>query len=93
MSQVSDIEMRLFSKITRPFARAIGTKFVLMDDNTKAHRANIINQYHETNSIKKIERHSNSPDLNPSKHVWDVQQRVTLHYFYPCLLTTQVVPF
>jgi hypothetical protein len=39
----------------RPFTGAISAEFVLMDDNTRPHRAKIVNQYLEAETIERME--------------------------------------
>jgi hypothetical protein len=39
----------------RPFAGAIGAEFILMDDNARPYRANIVNQHIEAKTIDKME--------------------------------------
>ena len=51
----------------RPYAGAVGENFILMDDNARAHRARITDQYLEQATIVRI-------DLNPIKHAWDMLQ-------------------
>lgn len=44
-----------------------------MNDNASPQRANIVNQYFETETLKKkMEQPLKSPDLNPIKHVLDI---------------------
>lgn len=50
-------------------------KFVLMTDYVRPHRANIMSQNRDAETIKKTGRSSKSLDLNTIKHVWDVLQR------------------
>lgn len=51
-----------------------------MNDNVMPHRANIINQNLDAETIKKTGRFSKSLDLNTIKHVWNVLQRNVQHY-------------
>lgn len=50
-------------------------KFVLMTDYVRPHRANIMSQNRDAETIKKTGRSSKSLDLYTIKHVWDVLQR------------------
>ena len=56
----------------RPYAEAIGPQFILMNDNARPHRAPLVDQYLDNESIERMEWPSRFPDLNPIKHVWDM---------------------
>ena len=58
----------------RPYAGAVGENIILMDDNARAHRARITDQYLEQATIVHMERPARSPDLNPIEHAWDMLQ-------------------
>ena len=57
-----------------PYAGAVCENFILMDDNARAHRARITDQYLEQATIVRMEWPARFPDLNPIEHAWDMLQ-------------------
>ncbi|GFV36439.1 transposable element Tcb2 transposase [Trichonephila clavipes] len=55
--------------IVVPYAAAIGNDFILMDDNCRLHRANLVEDFLFEEGIVRMEWPACSPDMNPIKHV------------------------
>ena len=45
---------------------------VLQDDNARPHRARIVQQFLQQNSVDHLDWPARSPDLSPIEHVWDI---------------------
>ncbi|KFM64816.1 Transposable element Tcb2 transposase, partial [Stegodyphus mimosarum] len=59
----------------RPYAGAIGDAFLLQDDNARPHRARIVDDYLQQETIMRMEWPTPSPDLNSIEQVWDALAR------------------
>ncbi|GFW59626.1 transposable element Tcb2 transposase [Trichonephila clavipes] len=70
---------RYRDEILRPiavsYAAAIGDDFILMDDNCRPHRANLVEDFLFEEGIVLMEWPACSPDINPIEHVWDAVGR------------------
>lgn len=61
--------------IVRSFRINHGPRFVLVDDNAPAHRAQRINAALREYDITRLDWPAGSPDLNPIEHAWDAVKR------------------
>ncbi|GFV75617.1 transposable element Tcb2 transposase [Trichonephila clavipes] len=70
---------RYADEILRPhviaYAVAIGDSFVFQDDNARPHRARLVENMLEAETIQRMEWPACSSDLNPIEHVWDMLGR------------------
>ncbi|GFV66495.1 transposable element Tcb2 transposase [Trichonephila clavipes] len=57
------------------FRGAMGAEFLFMDDNTRPHRANIVDECLQSEDITLMDWPAYSPDLNPIQHVCDMLGR------------------
>ncbi|GFW73279.1 transposable element Tcb1 transposase [Trichonephila clavipes] len=57
------------------FRCAMGAEFLFMDDNTRPHRANIVDECFQSEDITHMDWLAYSSDLNPIVHVWDILGR------------------
>ncbi|GFW00603.1 transposable element Tcb1 transposase [Trichonephila clavipes] len=69
--------------IVRLYAAAVGPTFVLRDDNTRPHRADIVDDNLESEGIERMARPAYSPDLNPIENLWDSLGRAVSSRFPP----------
>ncbi|GFT29690.1 transposable element Tcb1 transposase [Trichonephila clavipes] len=69
--------------IVRLNAGAVGPSFVLMDDNACPHRADIIDEYLESEGIARMACPAYSLDLNPIENLWDALGRAVSSRFPP----------
>ncbi|GFS89520.1 transposable element Tcb1 transposase [Trichonephila clavipes] len=69
--------------IVRLYAAAVGPTFVLMDDNARPHRADIVDDYLESEGIARMTWSAYSPDLNPIENLVDALGRAVSSRFPP----------
>ncbi|GFS57541.1 transposable element Tcb1 transposase [Trichonephila clavipes] len=53
----------------------MSAEFLFMDDNTRPHRANIVDECLQSEDITRMDWPAYSPDMNPIEHVWDMLDR------------------
>ncbi|GBM29736.1 Transposable element Tcb2 transposase [Araneus ventricosus] len=71
--------VRYRDEILEPYVRlfrgAVGPEFILMDNNARPHRALLIDEFLESENIRRMDWQARSPDLNPIEHVWNALGR------------------
>ncbi|GFT76587.1 transposable element Tcb1 transposase [Trichonephila clavipes] len=70
-----DNREEILKPIVVPYAAAIGDDFILMDDNCRPHRANLVEDFLFEEGIVRMEWPAGSPDMDPKEHVWDALGR------------------
>ncbi|GFW01461.1 transposable element Tc3 transposase [Trichonephila clavipes] len=65
----------ILERYVRLFRDEMGAEFLFMDDNTRPHRANIVDECLQSEDITRMNCPAYSPDLNPIEHVWDMLGR------------------
>ena len=88
-------EARHCSDILEPIARscagAIGDAFILMQDNTRAHTAQVYMTSLDDKCISVMNWLAISPDLNPIEHTWDIlSRRIRQRPHYPQNVQTRI---
>ncbi|KFM59627.1 Transposable element Tcb2 transposase, partial [Stegodyphus mimosarum] len=59
------------------FQDPVGPEFILQDDNARPHRVLLVDEFLESEDIRRMDWTARSPDLNPLEHVWDALGRAT----------------
>lgn len=62
----------ILAPIVLPFAQRAGRRFIFQDDNARAHRVRVVNDYLQRHHIVHMPWPAMSPDLSPIEHVWDM---------------------
>ncbi|GFS96071.1 kinesin-like protein [Trichonephila clavipes] len=53
----------------------MGAEFLFIDDNSRPHHANIVDESLQSEDIPRMDWPAYSPDLNPIEHMWDMFNR------------------
>ncbi|GFY32543.1 transposable element Tcb2 transposase [Trichonephila clavipes] len=60
----------------RLFRCGMDAEYLFMEDNERPHRANIVEEYLQSEEITRMDWPAHSPELNPLEHVWDMLGRI-----------------
>ncbi|GFY17066.1 transposable element Tcb2 transposase [Trichonephila clavipes] len=61
--------VEIFASYVRFFYGAYGTNFIFMDDNSRSFRTQVVNEYFQSEGIKRLEWPAMFPDLNLIEHI------------------------
>ena len=65
----------ILEDIVRQHAGAIGDEFILMQDNARAHIAQVSMTFIEDTDISVMNWPARSPDFHPTEHAWGILSR------------------
>ena len=65
----------IFRPIIVPYTAWIRDEFILIDDISRPHRSNLVNDFLLQEAIIRMEWPACSPDMNPIEHVRDIIER------------------
>ncbi|KFM60058.1 Transposable element Tcb2 transposase, partial [Stegodyphus mimosarum] len=72
--------VRYRDEVLEPYVRlflgAMGPEFILQDDNARPHKALLVDEFLESEDIRRMDWLARSPDLSPIQHVWDTLRRM-----------------
>ncbi|GBM70274.1 hypothetical protein AVEN_63921-1 [Araneus ventricosus] len=65
--------VRYRDEILEPYVRLLAPEFILMDGNARPHRALLVDEFLESEDIRRMDWPARYPYLNPIEHVWGGQ--------------------
>ncbi|GFV33021.1 transposable element Tcb1 transposase [Trichonephila clavipes] len=73
----------VLDSIVRLYTAAVGPIFVLMDDNMRPHRADMVDDHLESERVAYMTWPAYSPDINPIENLWYALVRAVSSRFPP----------
>ncbi|GFU28645.1 transposable element Tcb1 transposase [Trichonephila clavipes] len=65
----------------------MGAEFLFLNDNTRPHRANIVDECLQSEDITRLDWPAYSPDLNPTEHALNMfDRRIAARHSLPTCL-------
>ena len=83
--------LEVLQPIVRPFRAEFGDQFILLDDNARPHRAEVVQNFLQQSDIARMQWPAMSPDMNCIEHAWDMLKRAIAQRPHPPITLQDVI--
>lgn len=83
--------LEVLQPIVRPFRAEFGDQFILLDDNARPHRAEVVQNFLQESDIARMQWPAMSPDMNCIEHAWDMLKRAIAQRPHPPITLQEVI--